>query len=89
MLFWLFKEGFKVSSRTVSWYRSSYGTDFRNSEIDYNIVYDNMVWYSVELCSCLPVGGSKEGRYWGTLGGLGEYWGRLVGIGGYYDTYPP
>ena len=32
-LFWLFEAGFKVSSGTVKWYRSSYGTDFENSEI--------------------------------------------------------
>ena len=30
--FWLFKGGFNVSSGTLSWYRSSYGTDFDNSE---------------------------------------------------------
>ena len=35
LLFWLFTRGFKVSSGTVEWYRyrSSYGTDFENSEI--------------------------------------------------------
>ena len=32
-LFRLFKECFKVRSGTASWYRSSYGTDFDNSEI--------------------------------------------------------
>ena len=31
--FWLVKGGFKVSSCTVRWYRSSYGTDSCNSEI--------------------------------------------------------
>ena len=31
--FWPFKGGFKVSSGTVKWYRSRYGTDFDNSEI--------------------------------------------------------
>ena len=31
--FWLFKGGFKVSSGTVEWYTSSYGTDFDSSEI--------------------------------------------------------
>ena len=33
LLFWLSKEGFKVSSGTVKWYRSSYGTDFDDPEI--------------------------------------------------------
>ena len=33
LLFWLFTGGFKVSSGTVEWYRSSYDTDFGNSEI--------------------------------------------------------
>ena len=33
LLFWLLKGGLKVSLGTVSWYRSSYGTDFDNSEI--------------------------------------------------------
>ena len=33
LLFWLFKRGFKVSSGTVEWYVSSYGTDFDDSEI--------------------------------------------------------
>ena len=32
-VYWLFKRGFKVSSGTVGqWYRSSYGTNFDNSE---------------------------------------------------------
>ena len=31
--FWPFKPGFKVTSGTASWYRSSSGTDFDNSEI--------------------------------------------------------
>ena len=33
VLCWLFKGGFKVSSGTLGWYRSSYGTDFDDSEI--------------------------------------------------------
>ena len=31
--FWLFKGRVKVSSGTVKWYRSNYGTDFDSSEI--------------------------------------------------------
>ena len=33
LLFWLFLGGFKVSSGTVEWYRSSDGTDSNKSEI--------------------------------------------------------
>ena len=33
LLCWIFKGGFKVNSSTVSWYRSSYGTDFDIPEI--------------------------------------------------------
>ena len=33
LLFWLFEGSFKVSSVTVEWCRSSYGTDFDDSEI--------------------------------------------------------
>ena len=33
LLFWLFRGSFKASSGTVLWYRSSYGTNFENSEI--------------------------------------------------------
>ena len=38
----LFKEGFKVSSGTVGWYRSSSGADFDNSETasPIKILYD-------------------------------------------------
>ena len=31
--FWLFKGGFTVSSGTLKWCRSNYGTDFDKSEI--------------------------------------------------------
>ena len=34
LLFWLFEGGFKVSSDTVEWYRSSSGTIFDTSEIE-------------------------------------------------------
>ena len=34
LLFWLFQRGFKVSSETVKWYRTSYGTVFDSSEND-------------------------------------------------------
>ena len=33
LLLWLFKGVSKVSSGTVQWYRSSYGTDFDNAEV--------------------------------------------------------
>ena len=33
LLFGLFKGGFKASVGSVSWHRSSYGTDLANSEI--------------------------------------------------------
>ena len=32
LLLWQFKPSFKVSSSTAEWHRSSYGTDFDNSE---------------------------------------------------------
>ena len=33
LLLWLFEGGFKVSTGTASWYRSSYGIGFDDSEM--------------------------------------------------------
>ena len=44
-LFWLFQGGFKVSSGTVEWYRSSCGTLFDNSEIASPVIGPNkLAW---------------------------------------------
>ena len=38
LVFWMFGRGIKVSLGTVSWYRSSYGTDFDLSEIAGSVI---------------------------------------------------